>query len=170
MLLKSWRPTNEEERKEEGGGRKGSRGGGGKKMERAASRGEERLKFQMKESLMAAVSTSPDWLCLGRASASVCVCTSACMHRSAAAKQRLLYIKAGSWLCPEVSVISLSVPHTLAHKCAMQTHTHTHTCRHTSTQAGANTELWGLGNHTESLSKERVSVRPQNTLPHSTSH
>lgn len=63
----------------------------------------------------------------------VCVCTcmhvcmSACMHHSAAAKQKLLYIKAGSWLCPEVSVISLSVTHTL--------------CRHTSTQACVNPEL-----------------------------
>lgn len=78
------------------------------------SRGEGSLKVHMKESLLAAVSTSPDWFCLGRASVPVCVrvCMFACMHRSAAAKQRLLYIKAGSWLCPEVSVISLSVTHT----------------------------------------------------------
>lgn len=75
-----------------------------KKSEKEASGGEGRLKGHMKESLLACESTSAGWFCHGTASVSVCVHVGmfACMHRSAAAKQRLLYIKAGSWLCPEL--------------------------------------------------------------------
>lgn len=49
--------------------------------------GEGRLKLRMKESLLAAASTSPGWLRLGRASVSVCVYVCACLHACAAVLQ-----------------------------------------------------------------------------------
>lgn len=53
----------------------------------------ERLEAQEKESLLAAALMSPGWFRLGRKSMPVCVRVRmfACTHRSAAAKQRLLY-------------------------------------------------------------------------------
>ena len=45
----------------------------------------------MKESLLAAMSASPDWFCLGKASVCVCVCVCvrvyACLHACTAVQQ-----------------------------------------------------------------------------------
>lgn len=118
-----------------------------------------RLKAHMKESLLAAVLTSPGWLCLGRVSVPVCVrvCMFACMHRSAAAKQRLLY-KAGPRLCPEVPVISLSVTHTCA-QVRWSANTHTGTKVHKHGQTGSS-EVSVI---TPSQSKERLSSTSRHT-------
>jgi len=87
-------------------------------------------------------------------------CVYACLHartyRSAAAKQRLLYIKAGLRLCPEVSVISLCK---VTHTCTPSTNTHADTQVHEHMQ----TQSSEVSVITTSQSKERLSSSSKHT-------